>query len=223
MIDWDRVDDILLDMDGTLLDLHFDNHFWLEHLPLRYSELKGMAVDDVRQYLHNRYTSMRGTLDWYCLEYWQEHLALNILSLKQELREKIQFRPGAREFLESLQGSGKRVILVSNAHRWSIDLKFRHLPMEHYFDQVCSSHEHSAPKETQQFWRSLQRQLGFDVRRTLFIDDTVDVLDSARKFGIDQLVSIAQPDSTRPAREIKGYPTLFSFAELGQFGTSSGS
>ena len=25
-----EVDTILLDMDGTLLDLHYDNHFWME-------------------------------------------------------------------------------------------------------------------------------------------------------------------------------------------------
>ena len=27
-IDWTQLDTILLDMDGTLLDLEFDNHFW---------------------------------------------------------------------------------------------------------------------------------------------------------------------------------------------------
>src|SRR5688572_6670841 len=35
MIDWNAVDTVLLDMDGTLLDLHFDNYFWLTHLPKR--------------------------------------------------------------------------------------------------------------------------------------------------------------------------------------------
>ena len=37
MIDWDSIDTVLLDMDGTLLDLHFDNYFWTEHLPDIYS------------------------------------------------------------------------------------------------------------------------------------------------------------------------------------------
>ena len=37
------IDTVLLDMDGTLLDLHYDNHFWLEHLPQRYAELHGIS------------------------------------------------------------------------------------------------------------------------------------------------------------------------------------
>jgi putative hydrolase of the HAD superfamily len=34
-LDWDRIDDVLLDMDGTLLDRHFDNFFFEEELPRR--------------------------------------------------------------------------------------------------------------------------------------------------------------------------------------------
>ncbi|HNG60363.1 MAG TPA: haloacid dehalogenase, partial [Cellvibrionaceae bacterium] len=33
MIPWQAIDTLLLDMDGTLLDLHYDNYFWLEYLP----------------------------------------------------------------------------------------------------------------------------------------------------------------------------------------------
>ena len=40
---WPDIDTVLLDMDGTLLDLHFDNHFWLELLPQRYAELHGIS------------------------------------------------------------------------------------------------------------------------------------------------------------------------------------
>ena len=38
MINWPQIDTVFLDMDGTLLDLHFDNHFWREHMPRRYAE-----------------------------------------------------------------------------------------------------------------------------------------------------------------------------------------
>ena len=40
---WHAIDTVLLDMDGTLLDLHYDNHFWMEHLPQRYAELHGVS------------------------------------------------------------------------------------------------------------------------------------------------------------------------------------
>lgn len=35
MIAWKEIDTVLLDMDGTLLDLNFDNHFWKEFVPLK--------------------------------------------------------------------------------------------------------------------------------------------------------------------------------------------
>ena len=48
VLDWDSIDTVLLDMDGTLLDLHFDNHFWLEFVPHKYAELKGIALRRLR-------------------------------------------------------------------------------------------------------------------------------------------------------------------------------
>ena len=54
-IDWQSIDDVLLDMDGTLLDLHYDATFWL----------KKSAVNCRRYYwgLRNQYTRpvSRGT------------------------------------------------------------------------------------------------------------------------------------------------------------------
>ena len=44
MIDWSQIDTVLLDMDGTLLDLRFDNHFWLELVPRRFAEMHGISV-----------------------------------------------------------------------------------------------------------------------------------------------------------------------------------
>ena len=33
MLNWSKIDTVLLDMDGTLLDLHYDSHFWLNVIP----------------------------------------------------------------------------------------------------------------------------------------------------------------------------------------------
>ena len=55
-------------MDGTLLDLHFDSHFWLEHLPQRYVELHKPDAQHERA-LRARIIGEQGTLNWYSLMY----------------------------------------------------------------------------------------------------------------------------------------------------------
>lgn len=213
-VEWDEIDEVFLDMDGTLLDLHYDNYFWLEYLPSRYAEIRGLDVEQVRQHLHGRYQVMQGTLDWYCLEYWERELDIEIVDLKREVLDRVRYRPQAEEFLQWLSQSGKRVVLVTNAHRWSIDLKFGQLEMRQYFDQICSSHDYLAPKETQEFWQALQEELVFDKARTLFIDDNHDVLHSAHSFGIRHLWAIETPDMTKPPMVSLDYQAISDFRDL---------
>ncbi len=214
LVDWEQVDEVFLDMDGTLLDLHYDNYFWLEYLPVRYAEIRGLDADQVRRHLHDRYQVMQGTLDWYCLEYWERELDIEIIELKREVLDRVRYRPQAEEFLQWLSRSGKRVVLVTNAHHWSIDLKFGRLDMRQYFDRICSSHDFLAPKETQEFWQALEGELMFDKARTLFIDDNHDVLHSAKRFGIRHLRAIETPDMTRPARASLDYEAIVDFRDL---------
>jgi 5'-nucleotidase len=42
-LNWNEIDEVLLDMDGTLLDRHFDNFFFEEELPRRRS--RGRAIN----------------------------------------------------------------------------------------------------------------------------------------------------------------------------------
>ena len=68
MLDWSKISTVLLDMDGTILDLHFDNHFWLHHLPQRYSELHSVNLAEAKKLLLEHYQRVEGTIDWYCLD-----------------------------------------------------------------------------------------------------------------------------------------------------------
>ena len=194
MVNWDVIDNVFLDMDGTLLDLHFDNYFWLEHLPVRYAHIKDQHPSEVRQFLTGQYDKLRGKLDWYCLEYWQRQLEVDIVDLKREISDKIQLRPNVLAFLKALRKAGKHVALVSNAHPWSIALKVEQVLPADYFDAIHSSHDFGHPKEEQEFWQGLHTEKGFDAARTLFIDDNEDVLSSAERYGIGHLLGICQPD-----------------------------
>ncbi|GGC09503.1 hydrolase [Marinobacterium zhoushanense] len=214
MLDWQAVDTVLLDMDGTLLDLHFDSHFWLEFLPQRYAERHGLDPERSRGPLIERIMTERGSLNWYCLDYWSRELDLPVAELKREVADRIGYRPGVEEFLAALRFSGRRTLIVTNAHRDSLSLKVERTGIDQLVDLVICSHDFGLPKEDVRFWTMLQEVEPFDVQRTLLVDDSLPVLESARRFGIAHLLCIAQPDSQQPAREITEFNAVTDFAEV---------
>ncbi|MCB1785933.1 MAG: GMP/IMP nucleotidase [Chromatiaceae bacterium] len=214
MLDWNRIDTVLLDMDGTLLDLHFDNYFWLEHVPVRYAEARGLSVDAAKAELMRRYADIQGTLQWYCVDHWSRELGLDIALLKQEVDHLIAVHPHVVDFLGLLSRAGKRRVLVTNAHQKSLELKMRRTQLRDLLDHVVCAHDLGVPKEDAAFWPHLQREEPFDPGRVLFVDDSVAVLRSARRFGIARLLAIALPDTRQGERPVDEFPAVRGFSAL---------
>ena len=214
MIDWNAVDTVLLDMDGTLLDLHFDNYFFLEYVPQKYAQKHSITVEQAKEEILQRYQQVSGKLQWYCLDYWQKELDLDLMYMKREVAHLISFRPHAASFLQNLKERGKEVVMITNAHRDGLSLKLERLSMAHYFDRLISSHDYGYPKEEQAFWYSLEAAIGMDKQRALFIDDSIPVLNSAKEFGIGHLLTIRYPDSKKGAKDPEGYESVNDFRDL---------
>ena len=208
MIDWSRVDTVLLDMDGTLLDLAFDNHFWLEALPARAAERHGMVLPHAREHVFSLMREVEGRIEWYCLDYWQRLLDVDVVGLKREFTHLIGFRPGAERFLQAINRSGRRAVLVTNAHHGSLGLKLEHVPLASYLDAAFSSHDFGVSKEFPEFWDAVQGQDGFEPDRTVLLDDSHRVLMAARDWGVPQLYAIAQPDMRRPPLREAPFPLI---------------
>ncbi|NVJ59071.1 MAG: GMP/IMP nucleotidase [Gammaproteobacteria bacterium] len=214
MIQWNNVETVLLDMDGTLLDLHFDNYFWLTYIPQVFAEKNQLEIEYTQQYLGEKFDKKRGSLDWYCLDYWSEQLDLPIAQLKRDIQHKISFRPLALEFLEYLKKLNKQVFLATNAHPTTLEIKVLNTQFHHHFDGLYTSHEFGAPKEQQKFWQKFQDKIGFNKTNTLFIDDSISVLNSAKQFGIGHLLGIAKPDSQKPSQTMLPFDVLDSFSQI---------
>jgi len=214
MLDWSAIDTVLLDMDGTLLDLHFDNHFWLEHLPKRWSEISGISYTEAKATLEAEYQQLQGKIEWYCLDYWTKRLQLPITTLKREVQHKIAMRDDTIPFLTALKASGRRIVLVTNAHPDSLSLKIELTTSGQYIDELISTHEFGVTKEQQALWQQLQQRLGFDPARTLFVDDSLPILQAAQEFGIGHLLAVANPDSQRPSRTITEFAATNDYREL---------
>lgn len=212
MLNWNTIDTVLFDMDGTVLDLHFDNYFWEEFVPARYAALRGLSQQEASNLLRSQYADVKGTLDWYCLDFWTSQLTLDIPALKEEVRHKIALRPNALPLIMALRGQGKQVALVTNAHPDSLRLKMEHTGIAEHFDHRISSHDFGLAKENPGFWQALREQIPYEPRRTLLIDDSLPVLHQARAEGIAHLRAIRKPDSQRDA-----LPAQDSFAQIDDF------
>jgi 5'-nucleotidase len=204
---WDRIDTVLLDLDGTLLDLAFDNYFWLERIPVAYAAARGWSGEEARTALVPRFRRWEGCLEWYCIEHWSRELGLDVGQLHREERAHIRWLPGAEEFLSRLKEKGKRRVLVTNAHPETLRIKDEQTGVTRYFDAVLSSHTFGAPKENALFWHGLREIEPFDPARTLFVDDSLPVLRAAKSAGIRWIYAI----SASPCEQ---FATARSVAEL---------
>ena len=211
---WHNIETVFLDMDGTLLDLHFDNHFWLEHVPLRFAEKHRLSVEDAKQRLYARFRSMEGTIDWYCIDYWSRELEMDIGALKREVEHLIQVHPHVAEFLQALRGTGRRVALLTNAHHKVVELKMERSGLADHFDHLICAHTFRIPKEDPRFWPKLAEQDKFDRDATLFVDDSLPVLRAARDFGIRYLRAVCAPDTCSPPKQTGEFTGIDSFDEL---------
>lgn len=208
------VNTVLLDMDGTLLDLYFDNYFWQEYMPEHWAKLKGMEPVEAKSRLMEWYKKEAGTLAWYCLDFWSERLDLDVLKLKEDVEHLINIRPYAEKFLEGLSKSGCEVIMVTNAHEKLVQMKMEKTGIDVFFDHIVSSHAIGHAKEEQAFWEKLHQGFSFEPESTVLIDDNLTVLRAARDFGIGQLLTIAKPDSNDDEQDPQEFQAIHSFEDV---------
>ncbi|WP_038150363.1 GMP/IMP nucleotidase [Thiomicrorhabdus chilensis] len=213
-LDWSKIDTVLLDMDGTLLDLHFDWHFWMEYLPQAYAEKNALTLKQASEIIHSKIQDQQGTLNWYCLDYWSDTLQLPIAELKRELKHLIQAHPDVIDFLAKLKQMGKHVIMVTNAHRDSLAIKLEMTEIGQYFDHLISAHDFGTPKEDIRIWSEIQTVQPYDPKHTLLIDDNLHALDTAQQYGIEFLLCATHVSPKLDKVDPQGFEHFESFKEI---------
>lgn len=214
MIHWPDIDTVLLDMDGTLLDLSFDNFFWQDYLPRRYAEEHNIPLEQAQALVETRSRATWGNLEWYCVEHWAEELELDVEAIKREVSHHIRLRPHTEDFLQWLGSQSLHCMLVTNAHPISLNIKLEATNLGRYLEKRISSHEFRLAKESPGFWDALAAREGIDLTRSLLIDDNTNVLDRARAEGVGSIVQMLQPDSGQSPRKPNGFPGIIHFTEI---------
>ena len=214
MVNWEQIDTVLLDMDGTLLDLYFDNYFWQVHVPKRYAQRHAMSLEDAKSTLVPKFRNKEGTIDWYCVDYWSDELSLDIALLKKEVEHLIAIHPYVVDFLDRLSEMNKTVALVTNAHQKSLMLKLDRTALHNHIEHIICAHDFGMPKEDRKFWSLLDKRLSYNKTRTLLIDDSLSVLRSAKDYGIAQLLAIYHPDSKAERRNVEEFDAIEDFNQI---------
>ena len=214
VIPWHQVQTIMLDMDGTILDLAYDSHFWLEYMPRAFAAANQIEIEEAKQQLRPIFEHWYGTLNWYCVEFWTNEVGLDIMQLKADLRDNIRYRPASETFLQQCRSHTDNTWLVTNAHRKVLQLKHQQTRVCDYFSVAVCSHELAYPKENPRFWEALQKSHAFDPDSTLFIDDSDPVLKAAAAYGIKHLYSIKSPDSILGRAKDSDFPMIECFSKV---------
>lgn len=213
-IEWSAIETVFLDLDGTLLDLHFDNHFWLEYVPMQYAEKHDLSHEEASNILMDRYKQVKGRLEWYCVDFWTRELELDIEQLKREISHKIAVHPDVTKCLQAIKKINKRIVLVTNAHPASLSLKMKKTGLDIYFDRMINSHDLGLAKEHDGFWHQLHIIEPYNPAHTLLIDDNIEVLESAEHYGIAHLLAVHRPDSQGKDVNTRKFTALRSFEDI---------
>jgi len=205
---------ILLDMDGTLLDLYFDDYFWGHLVPEKYAEKHEMTFGSAKDLLYTTYKSHEKTLNWCDIDFWSRELKLDIPALTEQIRHLIEVHPHVIDFLKLMRKQKKKIFLLTNAHYKTVTLKFNKTQIGEYFDDVLCSFNVGHPKEYIEFWQKAEKNLKFDREHSLFIDDTEEVLKTAKEHGIRYLLFKARASSKAEPKKTKEFLTIHDFREL---------
>jgi putative hydrolase of the HAD superfamily len=136
------------------------------------------------------------------------------LHLKKQIKEKIAIRPNIENLLSELQLTNKRILLITNAHPASLEIKMNHTGISRFFHQCISSHQLQLAKENPGFWGQLQTIEPYDPQRTLLFDDSFSVLRQAQSEGIRYLYGIKKPDSKQPDLKHDEFPLVEDFEHI---------
>ena len=213
-IAWQEVDTVLLDMDGTLLDLAFDSYFWQQLVPETYSAQYGVSLTDAHERIRQEYHAVQHTLNWYCLDYWSERLGLDICAMTTQQGPRAVLREDTVPFLDALKACGKRRILLTNAHPHNLAVKLEHTGLASHLDLLLSTHTFGYPKEDQRLWQAIAAETTLDAHKTLFIDDSEPILDAAALFGIRYCLGVTNPDSGVAEKQYQRHPALNDYRRL---------
>ena len=183
------IDCMLVDMDGVILDNTYDNNFWQNQIPGVISKNKNISFEDAKRLAVQIFNYKKNTKDWYDVDYWSNMLNVDIEAEKRSSIsfDRIQLYEGVTKTLNKLKDNF-RLILITNAHRKTLNIKLEKYDLNPYFENMICAHELHYVKENIQLWYMLKSRFKLDYTKTLLIEDTINNIKVGLSAGISQAV-----------------------------------
>ena len=180
---------MLVDMDGVILDNTYDNNFWQNQIPGVISKNKNISFEDAKRLAVQIFNYKKNTKDWYDVDYWSNMLNVDIEAEKRSSIsfDRIQLYEGVTKTLNKLKDNF-RLILITNAHRKTLNIKLEKYDLNPYFENMICAHELHYVKENIQLWYMLKSRFKLDYTKTLLIEDTINNIKVGLSAGISQAV-----------------------------------
>ena len=188
---------LLIDMDGVILDNAYDNDFWQNQIPEVIADNKGIAFDDAKRLAIQIFNYKKNTKDWYDVDYWSNMLNIDIEAQKRSEKSfsRISLYDGVIDTLSVLKNKTK-MILITNAHRKTLNIKLEKYNLTPYFDEMVCAHELHYVKEDIQLWYMLRSKYRLDYEKTLLVEDTINNINVGLSAGISGAIYVGDEKFT---------------------------
>ena len=195
---------LLIDMDGVILDNAYDNDFWQNQIPEVIADSKGIAFDAAKRLAIQIFNYKKNTKDWYDVDYWSNMLDIDIEAQKRSEKSfsRISLYDGVIDTLNVLKNKTK-MILITNAHRKTLNIKLEKYNLTPYFDEMVCAHELNYVKEDIQLWYMLRSKYRLDYEKTLLVEDTINNINVGLSAGISGAIYVGDEKFTVSDQIIK--------------------
>ena len=189
---------ILFDMDGVILDNTYDNNFWQNQIPAALAKKRGCSFEDAKRLAVQIFNYKKNTMDWYDLDYWSNMLGIDIEEQKRlpESYDKIKLYDGVFDILRKIK-KDRKIILITNAHRKTLNIKLQKYDLSPYFDDMVCAHELHYVKEDIQLWYMLRSKYQLDFKKTILIEDTIKNILVGLSAGISGAVYLGNEEFSK--------------------------
>ncbi len=179
---------ISFDVDGTLVDLEYNDLIWFKEIPELVAKKKKISFEKSLKYVHEEYAKLgEHNLNWYDINYWISYFGIEISPDKifEKYEPQVKIYPEVISLLEELKKKYTLIVITAMPREFLIP-KMKNL--EKYFKFSFSALSDFKELKNSEIYSKISKALKVPPKQILHIGDhwEFDYL-AARKAGMNAI------------------------------------